>query len=192
MKRLAAACLVVALAACSPPAVENTQTEVETAADTVSAGAFPGLKQGAYRLEVLITSEGGQQIPLTLVRDGAKTRVEFDPGQGQIAVIDNPDTGEKFAVINMAGRNMVMRSNVPDIPDVSTEWNDQLGADATVTGPCTIVGEVGALWTNAAEQKTACVTPDGILLQATEGDRTVWSATSLQRGAQDASLFAAP
>jgi hypothetical protein len=40
--------------------------------------------------------------------------------------------------------------------------------------------------------RTACVTADGIILRAKEGDRIVWETTAISRGPQDAALFALP
>ncbi len=40
--------------------------------------------------------------------------------------------------------------------------------------------------------RTACVTNDGIILEAKEGDRITWQTTSVQRGPQAAELFTVP
>ncbi len=73
-----------------------------------------------------------------------------------------------------------------------------LGAEgATSSGSCNVAGESGRFWTpkNSAEQgveRTACITDDGIVLEVREGERVLFQATSLQRGAQDAALFGVP
>jgi hypothetical protein len=94
---------------------------------------------------------------------------------------------------------MAMRIGQQGTPvsDPSAEWSGDMAANATRTGTCSVAGENGVEWTRAAtedggEANTACVTGDGIILRAKEGDRTVWETTSVQRGPQSAELFTLP
>ena len=64
-------------------------------------------------------------------------------------------------------------------------------------GRCRIAGERGTLWRPREPiapdvERTACITPDGIVLQLTENDVVLFEATSVERGAQAASLFEIP
>ena len=45
---------------------------------------------------------------------------------------------------------------------------------------------------DADVERTACITPDGIVLQLKENDAVLFEATSLERGPQAASLFEIP
>lgn len=80
---------------------------------------------------------------------------------------------------------------------LETAW-EALGAEnARSTGNCEVAGEDGREWTPREApapgvDRTACITDDGIVLRVRENDRVLWEATSLQRGAQDATLFGVP
>jgi hypothetical protein len=72
-----------------------------------------------------------------------------------------------------------------------------LGADnAKGAGSCEVAGESGHEWqpreATQGVERTACITDDGIVLRVTENGRSLWEATSLQRGEQDAALFGVP
>lgn len=73
-----------------------------------------------------------------------------------------------------------------------------LGADnARSVGSCEVAGERGHEWTPreapaGGVERTACITEDGIVLRVRENALVLWEATSLQRGAQDATLFGVP
>jgi len=80
---------------------------------------------------------------------------------------------------------------------LETAWA-ALGADnARSTGKCEVAGENGHEWAPRQApapgvERTACITDDGIVLRVSESGRTLWEATSLQRGDQDAALFGVP
>jgi hypothetical protein len=176
---------VCVLAACNPAAP--------------GGGAFPDLTSGSYRAEANIVGEDGTTMPVVMIRDGRKLRMEMTvPGAGQTVMITNPDTGEDYVISNMGGRQVAMRISGDDSPvsDPAAEFSGEWAANATRTGNCNVAGENGAEWTQAAsegnEASTSCVTNDGIILRGTQGDRVVWETTSVQRGAQDAALFALP
>lgn len=177
---------VCALAACNPSAPSG-----ENAAPSVS-DVFPNLTSAAYRAEATITREG-QNIPVVMIRDGQKLRMEINAPQGQSTMITNAETGESFIIATAMGQTHAMRLQQQDNEDPAADWQGEMGA-ATRTGSCSVAGENGAEWTreeNGAPQ-TACVTSDGIILRATEGGQTVWETTSVQRGPQSAELFTLP
>ncbi len=175
---------VCALAACNPAAPGG-------------GGLFPDLTRGAYRAEATISHEDGSTMPVVMIRDGQKQRMEFDSPQGPSVFIANGETGEAFMISSTGGQTMAMRMSGGEgnqFTDPAKEWSAELAATATRTGSCSVAGQSGAEWTRVEEgvNNTVCVTDDGIVLRAREGERTVWETTSIQRGPQDASLFTLP
>ena len=78
-----------------------------------------------------------------------------------------------------------------------TAWAALGAENARSTGKCEVAGEDGHEWTPREApapgvERTACITDDGIVLRVTESGRTLWEATSLQRGEQDAAMFGVP
>jgi hypothetical protein len=177
---------VCALAACNPSAPSG-----ENAAPSVS-DVFPNLTSASFRAEANIMREG-QTVPVVMIRDGQKLRMEISAPQGQSTIITNGETGESFIIATAMGQTHAMRLQQQDNEDPTAEWQGEL-ATATRTGSCSVAGENGAEWTrdeNGAPH-TACVTSDGIILRAAEGGQTVWETTSVQRGPQAADLFVLP
>jgi len=93
---------------------------------------------------------------------------------------------------------VAVRIEDADAPQpLETAWA-ALGADnARSTGRCEVAGESGREWTPREApapgvERTACITDDGIVLRVSESGRTLWEATSLQRGEQDEALFGVP
>jgi hypothetical protein len=93
---------------------------------------------------------------------------------------------------------VAVRIEDADAPQpLETAW-EALGADnARSTGRCEVAGENGREWTPKEApapgvDRVACITEDGIVLRVTESGRTLWEATSVQRGQQDAALFGVP
>ncbi len=187
--RIAAFALVfLALAACNPSAPAG-----DGAGSTADSGAFPNLSQAAYRAEATITNDG-RAVPLVMIRDGQKMRLEMTTGEGQSTIISNGETGETFVIANAGGSTMALRGANTGFTDPAQSWSAEVAATATRTGSCSVAGESGAEWTRTEDGlvKTTCVTGDGIILRATEGDQTTWETTSLQRGPQTADLFVLP
>ncbi len=182
--------MVLALAACSPSAPRG---ENSGSADDSGGGLFPNLSQTAYRAEATI-SQDGRAVPLVMIRDGQKMRLEMTTGEGQSIIISNGETGETFVLANAGGRTMALRGDNASFTDPTQSWSTEVAATATRTGSCSVAGESGAEWTRTEDGvvKTTCVTGDGIILKATEGDQTTWETTSLQRGPQAADLFVLP
>lgn len=187
--RLAATALLatLALAACNPSAPSAPPTLAE---------AFPDLFQTSYRAEAVITEpNSGQTTPIVMIRDGRKMRIEMGGAGGQTIVV-NPETEETFVIASQGGRQMAMRMDGGQVPDVAQTWSRELATNATRSGTCSVAGETGAEWTvtpsDGGAAKTSCVTSDGVILRATDGGVTTWEATSVQRGPQSAELFALP
>lgn len=187
--RIAALVLVSALAsvlaACNPSAPSGG----------AAGGLFPDLGAASYRADGTATTEDGQSIPIVQIRSGNKVRMEFNSERGQMTVVNNGDTGESFALMTRNGETTAMRNMQSAFQNPADEWGAELASTATRTGTCSVAGENGAEWTRTNEQNQpsiACVTQDGILLRSTENGAVRWETTSVQRGAQDASLFVVP
>lgn len=178
-----------ALAACGPSA--------EQGAGGTGGGLFPDLTRTAYRAEANLFNQDGETIPVVMIRDGRKMRMEYNASQGASTIIANGDTGESFVITTQGGRTMAIRASGMEqgLADPADAWQGELSQNATRTGTCSVAGENGAEWTKTtAEDGTdmVCVTEDGIILRATDDGRVVWETTQIQRGAQSADLFALP
>lgn len=162
-------------------------------ADSGGAAVFPNLAGASYRAEVTVTHDAGV-LPLVLMRDGQRQRMEMQTPEGATTVIANAETGESFVITTAGGQTMAMRMEAPDFEDPAKEWSGEWSATARRTGACSAAGEQGSEWTHDADgaANTVCVTNDGIILRAAEDGRTVWETTSVQRGPQSAELFTVP
>jgi hypothetical protein len=181
--RISALALISAcvLAACNPSAP--------------SGGPFPNLTDASYRAEATIHGDDGQNLPVVMIRSGNKVRMEMNAaGQGAMVVVNNADTQENFVLMTRDGQTYAMQADPASYDNPIDNWNAEYAQTATRTGNCSIAGENGAEWTRTVENEphVACVTEDGIILRATEGERVVWETTSVQRGPQDAALFTIP
>lgn len=159
-----------------------------------AGGAFPSLTDGHYRAEATVTSEQGA-LPVVMIRDGDKLRLEFNHQDGQMAVVNGGANGESFVLVTRDGQTMAMRGMDQQVEDPAENWGADVAATATRTGSCSVAGENGAEWTTTGEDnvaRVACVTNDGIILRSSENGRTTWETTSVTRGPQDASLFVVP
>jgi hypothetical protein len=194
MRRTVCAALisVAALAACNPSAPAG---DVAQQAQDAASAVFPNLFQAAYRAEATITAPDGSTMPMVMIRDGRKVRMEMSLPQGQVISVMNEDAGEFFTINSAMGRRMVIRQRhdeMQNAPDIF--WDDATVQTFTPVGPCSHIGESGMEWSRPRESGTqnSCVTEDGIILWSTDNGRTTWQTTSIQRGPQDASLFAMP
>ena len=109
-----------------------------------------------------------------------------------------PTTVAQAPVATQQVVGVAVRIEDADAPQpLETAWA-ALGADnARSTGRCEVAGERGNEWVPRQApapgvERTACITSDGIVLRVSESGRTLWEATSLQRGEQDAALFGVP
>lgn len=93
---------------------------------------------------------------------------------------------------------VAVRIEDADAPQpLETAWAALGAENARSTGSCEVAGESGHEWTPRQApapgvERTACITDDGIVLRVSESGATLWEATSLQRGEQDAALFGVP
>jgi len=181
--RIAALALVSILAACNPSAPSGGG----------GSNVFPDLTAASYRAEATLYGSNGETIPTVMIRSGNKVRMEMAGPQGQMAMVNNAETGESFVLFTQGGRTMAMSASQSQYENPADEWTTGF-ATATQTGACSIAGENGAEWTRIEDDvpNTACVTNDGIILRAQEGDRVTWETTNVQRGPQDAALFVLP
>jgi hypothetical protein len=150
--------------------------------------------QASYRAEAKVASDdGGAQV--VTVRAGKKKRMEFMAAQGRMIQVYDPNTQAAYAIFPAQrtairiSPDQVMKS--PD--DVWAGWIE--GARPSTTGACRVAKENGQGWTLTAEGgaiRTACVTSDGVVLRATDGDQVVWETTRIERGPQDGSQFSVP
>jgi hypothetical protein len=191
--RIAALALIsaCALAAC------NQSGPSDSADSNAGGGLFPDLATASFRAEATLTSNDGEAMPIVMIRDGRKVRMEFNAGEGASAVITNGESGESYVLTTQGGRTMAIRASGFDdaISDPAHEWQGDLAESATRTGTCSVAGENGAEWTKTTTEDgtdTVCVTEDGIILRATDDGRTVWETTSVQRGPQAAAQFELP
>jgi hypothetical protein len=181
--RITAVALISAcvLAACNPSAPSG-------------GGLFPDLTSANYRAEATIHGDDGQTLPVVMIRSGNKVRMEMNAEQGAMVVVNNADTQENFVLMTRDGQTYAMQADPSNYDNPIDNWNAEYAETATRTGNCSVAGENGAEWTRTVENEphVACVTEDGIILRATEGERVVWETTSVQRGQQDAALFTIP
>jgi|CXWL01.1.fsa_nt_gi hypothetical protein len=193
MRAIVLALCALALAACNPSAPSGETGEGASTGPV--SNIFPNLTGASYRSEgTILDPNSGQQMPIVIVRDGQKARMEMNSARGEVTVISNPEAGEIYSIVNAGGRRMALRAAADSVPDPNAEWAGDANSGATLTGPCTGAGETGAEWSRTTDghADTVCVTGDGIILKATRDGVTTWDTTSIQRGPQSADQFALP
>lgn len=158
------------------------------------APALPSMNTGHFRAEATISSADGQTMPMVMYRDGDQSRMEMTTPQGQFAVVNGGASGEDFVLVTRDGETMALQTmQVPfALPTAGTE---PVEINARWVGPCTGAGQQGSEWaqTNeSGEEGRVCITEDGIVLRAVQGEQTVWETTSVSRGQQDPALFTMP
>jgi len=191
---IAAAAAALMLAACGQSGAPSASAPGANPLES----AFPNIFQTAYRAQGFYRDEeSGARGDLVMTRSGRNYRLEFQRDGQNVAIITNADAQEAYLVSQMGGRQMAMRMPVDaeQAQDPFADWSQ--GGQATQRGPCLVAGQAGVEWVATPEEgqttpETACVTPDGIILKATENGETTWEVTSVQRGPQDAALFAVP
>jgi hypothetical protein len=183
--------VLAALAVSGCGAQDTAQMRSEPGAEET---VRPPLFQAAYRVDAQIFPEDGSApLPLVLIRDGARTRMEVSlPNRGDAVFLVRDD--ETLMIMRLLGGDLVVRAPAdaaPPIPEATLA-----GADLRRMGDCAVAGEAGSLFANpntgTGQPGRACITADGIMLQAFEGERLVWQANAVRRGAQDPALFEPP
>ncbi len=171
---------------------------------------YPEFTAKQYRLEGRCTLAGTDVSGrATFFRDGEKLRYEgllrrhgvatvvYDPMRKAAFLLDSSSTRRRLFA-GAPPRRLAVRLDDSAAPQpLEVAWA-ALGQDnARSFGPCRIAGERGTLWRPREPiapdtVRTACLTPDGIVLQLTENDTVLFEATSVTRGPQPASLFEIP
>jgi hypothetical protein len=182
--RILALALASLVVACNPSAPSGG----------AGGGLFPNLSEASYRAEATMYGENGETVPTVMIRSGNKIRMEVSSSEGEMAMVNDGDTGESFVLINRDGQTMAIAASQAAYQNPTANWSAEATSTATRTGTCSVAGETGAEWTRVEEgtSSSACVTSDGIILRAQEGDRVTWETTSVQRGPQAAALFTLP
>lgn len=171
---------------------------------------YPDFSAKQYRLEGVRTLPGTNiSGPAVFFRDHEHLRYEgvtdqhgiatilYDPSRKAAFLLDGANSRRRqFA--GPAAPRIALQLSEGDIPQpLEMAWA-ALGPDgARATGRCRIAGERGGLWRTREPVapnviRTACITPDGIVLQLTENDVVLFRATSVRRGAQRNALFEIP
>lgn len=148
-----------------------------------------------------VPTTAGAGTPVQPSAAPAPTTGTTTPPQQQAATTPTTPAAPGTAPASTAAPAQVLgvavRIDDGDAPQpLEAAW-EALGADnARSAGQCEVAGEDGHLWrpreTTAGVERTACITDDGIVLRVTENELVLWEATSVQRGAQEASLFGVP
>jgi len=165
----------------------------------------------AFRLEgVRMPLGGGAPQKVVIYRDGPKFRIETLLPGGRTIVVFDPATNDAYALTPQTSSLVRAASNAPRVlgtavrvsdaaapQPLETPWALLMPAGVSKIGPCRMANQSGDEWraTDTAlgvAQRTACITPDGIVLQEREQNKTIFAATRLDRGPQAASLFGVP
>jgi hypothetical protein len=156
----------------------------------------PALFVASYRVDATMFPEGGGPgLPLTMVRDADRTRMEITtPASGRVVIITLG--ADSFVIRETLGLYDVIRipaALAPQAPDVA--WA-QAGVRVRRTGECRVSAEQGVLYEStdpaAGVRGVACISADGVMLEAHENGRLVWRASRVLRGVQDPDQFALP
>ncbi len=118
--------------------------------------------------------------------------------QGATTTTTPATTVAQAPVTTQTVTGVAVRIQDADAPQpLETAWAALGAQNARSTGRCEVAGESGHDWVPRQApapgvERTACITDDGIVLRVSESGRTLWEATSVQRGDQDAALFGVP
>lgn len=147
---------------------------------------------------VLNPTTGAVTTPSAVPAPAAAAPTTTTPGAPAATTTQPAAPGTTVAAAPpQAVTGVAVRIEDADAPQpLETAWA-ALGADnARSVGDCEVAGERGHEWAPREEtsgvERVACITNDGIVLKVTENGQTLWEATSLQRGEQDAALFGVP
>lgn len=172
---------------------------------------YPDFTAKQYRLEGHRTLPGGSASGhAVFFRDGERLRYDGPiEGRGMATVVYDPVRKASYLLQTAASprrrqlagpepRRLAVRLGAGDMPHpLETAWA-ALGAEhARSVGGCRVAGERGQLWrprqpVGRDVQRTACITPDGIVLRLTENDVVLFEAVSVERGPQPLALFEIP
>lgn len=147
--------------------------------------------------------------PATFYRDDERLRYEgllekygivtvvYDPARDAAYLLESP-TSRRRLFAGPPPRPQAVRLSDGDTPQLMESAWAALGADNVRSfGGCRFAGERGHFWRTREPVapdvvRTACITPDGIVLQLTENDTVLFEARSVTRGPPASSLFEIP
>ncbi len=183
-----------ALTACgAKPAAQGEAEQPLSAAEA----RFPDLFKTSVRLDATITEpDTGKTMPVVMMRDGRKLRMEMDSERGAVAVIMNSETGENVLIMGEGANRFAIRQpqdGAVSPPDL--DWAGDVQNTARRVGDCSVAGEHGAEWERTDEDgkvNRGCLTADGVILSASVDGKTTWEAQKVTRGPQDPALFTVP
>ena len=171
---------------------------------------YPDFSAKQYRLTGNRTLPGTDiSGPATFYRDGEHLRYEgllenygiatviYDPAREAAFLLDSSNSRRRLFAGD-APRRTAMQLDEADIPQpLEIAWAALGAENVRAVGRCRIAGERGTRWRTRQPVapdvvRTACITPDGVVLKLTENDTVLFEATSLTRGPQQPSLFEIP
>lgn len=172
---------------------------------------YPDFSAKQYRLSGHRTLPGTQiSGPATFYRDHESLRYEgmsenhgiavviYDPHRKAAYLLESPSAPRRRVLAGPQPAPVAVQLSEAETPQpLETAWA-ALGADGVRGfGRCRVAGERGAFWRTREPiapgvVRTACITPDGIVLRLTENDTVLFEATKVERGPQPRSLFVIP
>jgi hypothetical protein len=171
---------------------------------------YPQFSATQYCLEGNRTLPGTNVSgPAVFYRDGEHLRYEgVMETHGTATVIYDPARKAAYMLESSAARRRVfagaahppvaMQLDPADAPQpLEISWAALGAENVRSVGRCRVAGERGHRWRPAEPiapgvERTACITPDGIVLKLTENDAVLFEATSVERGPQARGLFEIP
>jgi hypothetical protein len=174
-----------------------------------AAAEYPDFTAKQYRLEGVRALPGASGRAV-FFRDGQRLRYDGPlEGHGLASVVYDPVRKESYLLQTTASprrrqfagpepRRLAIRLGAGETPHpLETSWAALGAENARNLGGCRVAGERGRLWRPRQPlarnvERTACITPDGIVLRLIENDVVLFEAVSVQRGPQPVSLFEIP
>jgi hypothetical protein len=127
--------------------------------------------------------------------DGVNRRMDI-AGKG-VVEIDNYDEGYHYFSMLTFGRNattyLIKSSLVPNHPPKFRYW--EFKQNACRVGPCQVSGVKGVEWSHpraGGGESRACISPDGLLLEISDGDRPEFTIKSLVPQSIPKAMFVPP
>lgn len=143
-----------------------------------------------------LQSAPGAAPPVTI----PQTTAPSAPVQGPTVAPAQPTPSGQMTTAVTPPRvvGVAVRISDADAPQpLETPWAALGASNARSVGDCRIAGQNGHEWQPKEApapgvERTACITPDGIVLRVRENNRVLFEATNVQRGPQNPALFGVP
>jgi len=156
-----------------------------------AAGAAPVLRPTRdVDVTYAMDAGGGRTVQERLRWSVALRMLRVDPPSPGLYVIIDRSAG-RMRVVRMADRTVTETAAPDNVAGVS----EDAAAHAVRQGTEMVAGLACTDWNMpdaAGEPVTVCLTDDGVLLRAAAGARTLLTATTVQYGAVDPSVFQVP